>query len=307
MPISTGPAIRGVCRVIKRNSCGSGTICGHMDGKTLVLTNHHVAGGDPNADVSVEVESLGMRKFTGRVIRAAYSNQVSADWAIVRLNTELDIEPVYLTKNLPPAGMSLYTKGFPRCQPFAGSDITQQRTLNNGVLLWLPNSIGGQSGSGVFGDDDHLIYALLTWSMTYGRKSYGAGQLTGEIYKQNRLYEMGMSLRGYPKMPGLTELPGDYDYSGVDRSGLDDVVIVEGFSGIDAMDGIQELPIWAEDQTPEPPPTDPGNPDQWRLRGIEYLRKRIESDTSELAAWEHTISQPVKPPEPGGNPDTFGL
>lgn len=307
MPISTGPAIRGVCRVVKRNACGSGTIVGHMNGKTLVLTNHHVAGGDPRADVSVEVESLGMRKFTGHVIRSAYSTSVSADWAIVQLNTELDVAPVYLTKKLPPSGYSLYTKGFPRCQPFGGSDITQQRTLNNGVLLWLPDAIGGQSGSGVFGDDDHLVYALLTWSMTYGRKSYGAGQLTNEIYRQNRLYEMGYSLSGYPRMPGLEELPGNYDYTGVDRDGLDDVVLIEGFSGSDEMAGVQDLPIWAEDQEPEPPPTDPGEPDQWRNRGIEYLRKRIESDTAELAAWENAIAQPIDPPKPGDVDSTFGL
>ena len=115
MPVATGPAIRAVCRIVAGNACGSGSICGHMNGGSLILSNAHVCGTQIGRKVRVEVESLGMKKFTGEVIRAAYSNSVHADWAVVFVEGFQDIEPVYLTKNLPPSGYSLYTRGFPKC------------------------------------------------------------------------------------------------------------------------------------------------------------------------------------------------
>lgn len=309
MPGSTGPAIRAVCRVVNGSSCGSGSICGHWNGGSLILTNAHVAGTKIGRVVRVEVESLGMRKLNAKVIRAAYSNQVSADWALLFVDGFQEISPVHLTKKLPPSGYSLYTRGFPRCQPHNGTDINQAATLNNGVLLWLPNSIGGQSGSGVWGDDDHLQYALLTWSMQRGGRWYGAGQLTGEIYRQNRAFINTGALVGHPKMPGLVELPGDFEFAGVDREGLSDPEVDEGIysAPIETVDGIQDYPIWAEDQDPTPPPVDPGKPDQWRMRGIEFLRRQRDQLDTEIASWEKASSDPVDPTTPGAMDDLFGL
>jgi hypothetical protein len=308
MPVSTGPAIRAVVRVINQNSCGTGSICGRdAAGRLYILTNAHVAGTKIGRIVTVEIESLGMRKIKAKVIRAAYSNNVSADWALLLTEDVITgIEPVYLSKNAPPKEYSLYTKGFPRCQPHGGTDITQQRTMANGVLLWLPNAIGGQSGSGVWGDDDHIQYALLTWSMRPSWTWYGAGQLTAEIYKQNRAFTLGLPLSGYPKMPDMIELPADQDLN-YDRTGLTDPVVEEGFHGEVVEAGIVDYPIWYENQSPPPPPTDPGNPDQWRNRGIELLRKRIEADQAELAAWEKAVSDPVDPTVHGALDINFGL
>ena len=43
--MDTGPSIRGVCRILNQNSCGSGSICGiQPSGNALILTNAHVAG-----------------------------------------------------------------------------------------------------------------------------------------------------------------------------------------------------------------------------------------------------------------------
>lgn len=296
---------RAVCRVLNQNSCGSGMIVGRQNGGSLVLTNAHVASNNIGRKVAVEVESLGMRRFTGEVIRAAYSNQVSADWAIVFVGGFEDIEPVYLSKSPPDVGEKLWTKGFPRCSAFAGQTITQHQTLNNGVLLWLPNSIGGQSGSSVVDIDEQVVVALLTWSMQNGRKWYGAGQLTSEIYRQNRNFINTGALIGHAKMPGLIDLPGDFDLDGVDRDGLDDPEVTEGIFSIPLERGIQDLPIWAGDQTEPPPP--PGDDEPWRKRGIETMRKMRDSIDTEISHWEKSVSKPIDPTEPGAIGNTFGL
>jgi len=298
---ATGPAIRAVCRVINQNSCGSGSICGHWDGGSLVLTNAHVAGSTVNRKVAVEVESLNNRRFTATVIRAAYSNSVSADWALLFIAGFQEVQPVYLSKSPPASGESLYTKGFPRCQRHNGTDIAQHATLNNGVLLWLPDAIGGQSGSGVWGDGDNLQKALLTWSMTRNGRSYGAGQLTAEIYRQNRAGQ----LRGYPKMPGLVELPGDFDFDGVDRSGLTDPVVEEGFYSIPLERNIQDFPIWAEDIV-IPPPPGPGDTVP-RQQAIAALRRVRDLADNEIKQFENSVAVPVDPQHPSEIEDTFGL
>ena len=72
--MKTGPAIRGVCRILNKSSCGSGSICGITQaGKSLILTNAHVAGSRVGRVVDVEVESQ-RKKLKARVIMAAYSD-----------------------------------------------------------------------------------------------------------------------------------------------------------------------------------------------------------------------------------------
>lgn len=297
---ATGPSIRAVCRIINKNSCGSGSVCGHYEGGSLVLSNAHVAGNQVGRIVVVEHEQSGKR-FNGKVIRAAYSDRVIADWALIHIPGWQAVQPVKLSKLPPESGLSMYTKGFPRCKPHNGTDIRQHRTLSNGVQLWLPDAIGGQSGSGVWSDKTNLQMCLLTWSWTDGGRSYGAGQLTSEIWKQNRAGE----LRGYPMMPGLTELPGDYDLD-ADERGYDDPVVEEGFNSIPMPRGIQDFPIWAEDDDhggddPPPPDTD------WKARGIAALRRIRDAADSEITAFEKSISQPLDPDKPGLIHDTFGL
>lgn len=311
MPVSNGPANRAVLRMIAGNACGSGTICGLMDGGSLGLTNAHVVGNQVGRKVRVEVESLGMRRLEGTVIRAAYNSGAHADWAVVHIPGLEEIAPVYLTKKPPPAGYSLYTKGFPKCQPHAGTDITQQRTLNDGVLLWLPNSIGGQSGSGVIGDDDHLIYALLTWSMRYGNTWFGAGQLTSEIYSQNRNFLLTGALRAPAKRPGWEYLELPCENCKPDEPFGPDPVLENGIDSLPIEQGIQDLPIWYEDQAepPEPPPpTEPGDPDTWYKRGLEFMRNQKEQLENEISKWEKGSSNPIDPPkDPDQCDDLFGL
>lgn len=297
---------RAVCRVVAGSSCGSGLICGHWEGGSIVSTNSHVAGSVVGRTVKVLVESIN-RVFDAKVIRAAYSNQTIADWALLHIPNFQSIAPVKLSKNPPDPQEKLWTKGYPACKAFSGQTVTQHRTLNNGVLLWLPDSRGGQSGSGVIDIDDQVMRALLTWSWTDGGRSYGAGQLTSEMYKQNRDCEV----RGFPMMPGLVPLPGnDFDFSGIDRTGTVDPELTEGFHSIPMPRGIQEFPIWAEDDVPppdDPPPTDPGQGDAWRLKALDSIRKIEDAAASERKKFEKQISQPIDSDNSGGIHDTFGL
>lgn len=296
---STGPSTRAVCRILNQNSCGSGAICGVNPGGSYVITNAHVAGTDKNRPITVESEKL-QKRFTGRIVEAMYNkNAIGADWALMWVPNLVGIEPVYLTKNLPAKNESLYTKGFPKCVAHAGTDISQFKTLDNGILLWLPNSIGGQSGSGVWGDLDGLQKALLTWSIRQGNRWYGGGQLTNAIYDQMK----GRVSASYllPKDWEVIELPGpDGDY---DRTGLTDPTVEECYWTERAVN--EMWPIWAEDQKPvEPGPVDPPNLD-WRLKHIESLRRYRDQFEAELKAAEEVRSGVISPDQL--SKETFGL
>jgi len=284
-----GPSVRAVCRILNQSSCGSGSICGIRDGKALILTNAHVAGTSIGRIVQVDVESTGDR-IQARVIMAAYSNKTSTDWAILEtLEPYTKVEPVKLSKKRPVG--SHYTKGFPRCQPFAGSDI-QTVELTPQVWFWEPDAIGGQSGSGVWSDDDNLCYGLLTWQWN----NHGAGQPSAAIYIQAK----NQTVAGAPRRDGLVELP-DFDFQGVDRSGVeDDPVVTEGF--VQEAD-ITTLPIWAEDDPV--PPVDPTDPSAKELRNllIEYHREAAELHNTWRARFEGVVEDGAS----GSGGPIFGL
>jgi len=248
---STGPSVRAAVRVLNQRSCGSGSIVGHYRGGSLVLTNAHVAGTKIGRRVTIEVESLNMRRLTGTVIRAAYSSQYSADWALIHIPQFQEVEPVYLSMAAPHKVESMYTKGFPNCRQHAGTDIAQIAEISNGVMLWLPDAISGQSGSGVWSDIDHQQKALLAWSIKRGNKWYGAGQLTSEIYRQNRMLIRGDNLVGHERLPEMKELTDDYDFSEIDTVvDADDPIVEDGFHAGFIERGIQDFPIWAEEEEP---------------------------------------------------------
>lgn len=290
---ATGPSIRGVCRILNRSSCGSGSIVGIRNGNSLILTNAHVAGTSIGREVTVEVESTGDR-ITARVIMAAYSDRTWTDWAVLEtVNPYSKVQPIKCSKNRPSG--SHYTKGFPRCQPFPGSDIrTVALSSTDSRWTWQPNAIGGQSGSGVWSDVDNLQYGLLTWSI--GRD--GAGQMTSEIYRQAR----DCTLTGAPRVDGMTELPSDqdFDFTGIDKDGLSDPVVEPG---VWVQRDITTLPIWAEDDDDDggdvTPPNDPGDISATALQKIqiESLRAEIEVKEKQLRKL-----QGLAPPSQSGKP-----
>ena len=293
---STGPSIRAVCRILMRNSCGSGSICGILGGHSLIMTNAHVAGSRVGSSAIVEAESTGVRLET-RIVMAAYSDRTLADWCLLKtVNPYSDVEPVKLSKDRPSG--SHYTKGFPRCRPHGGTNITTVDMSNNSSLWrWNPNAIGGQSGSGVWSDLNNLQYGLLTWS--WG--GYGAGQMTSEIYKQARQ----RSVAGAPRPDGLADLiDHDYDWGDIDRSSLPEAQIVEGFS---MQAGLADMPIWHEPTTDPDPDPEP-SPTAWKQYEIAKNRKLAEFYQDQVDLLEGMGPTTIKPKEDDGNGGlTFGL
>lgn len=293
---ATGPAIRAAVRVINQNSCGSGSICGRANGGIYIITNAHVAGNRIGREVKFDCVVNGQSKrLSARVVMAAYNDRTQTDWAVLFCEEDPGIEPVKLSIERPRG--SHYTHGSPRCVwPQVGTDITTVDMADNMPLWrWRPNSIGGQSGSGVWSDNDNLQYGLLTWS--WG--GYGAGQMTAEIYRQ----ALNQTTVGYPRIPGMIEV--DLESHGDSIDGLDEPTVSAGFF---AESSFTELPIWHKPGAPPvaPPPTDPTE-----------LQKLVAELFGELDDWQakwraklgigEDATAPGVPPPFDGLDDTFGL
>lgn len=236
-----GPSSNNAVRIHAGNGCGSGSVVG----PNLIMTNAHVVGTRVGRKVTVRPKATG-RDITGVVIMAAYSDRTLADWAVVRCDTGLEsITPVPMSTRKPTGRH--YTTGSPRCVwPLVSTPVITANISDNSPLWrWRPNSIGGQSGSGVWGVDDDVQDGLLTWS--WG--GLGAGQQTSEIFRQAR----ERSVKNAPdRIPGLIEVIEPAPFCQGDHP-----IIKE--TGFFVQAGISDLPIW-EGQTPEPEPQ-PENPD----------------------------------------------
>ena len=233
------PSVRAACRVRVGNGCGSGSVCGFYKTGSLILTNAHVAGTRLGRICDVDVVVNGKRKnLKASVIMAAYSDRTLTDWAILYVDDWQEIKPVPLSKEKPDGDH--YTHGSPRCVwPLVTTGVrTVEVSDSSSLWRWRPNSIAGQSGSGVWSTEDHKQYGLLTWSWA----GLGGGQQTSEIWRQAK----EQSIEGPPRIPGL-EVP---------EARVDGVVIETGFF---QQAGIDELPIWGDLDNSDPPT----NPDEF--------------------------------------------
>lgn len=249
-----GPSSRSCCKVSNRNSCGSGSHVGIRDGKSLILTNAHVAGSRLGHTVVCEFPFLGRKRFNARVVMAAYSDRIMMDWAVLEIDQVVDL-PVVKLANKRPSGEH-YTGGYPRCQgPYFQKLTTRQITHSGTVWRWQPNSIGGQSGSGVHSLQDNLQYGLLTWS--WGGD--GAGQTASSIWFQyaNR------AAVGFERPEGLIELADNR------AEGLE--------NGFFQETNITTLPIWDHlDDGTEP---DPDPPEGCKAFAAQVLKEAAELQT----------------------------
>jgi hypothetical protein len=275
-----GPSSNSICRVINGNSCGSGTIVGFRDGKTLVLTNAHVAGTTIGRTVTCQFPHIGNKKVNARVIMAAYSDQVMMDWAVLEIAEQLPLPATKLSKKAPTG--QHYTGGYPRCEgPFYQKLITRQFTHGGTVWRWQPISIGGQSGSGVHSFADNLYYGLLTWS--WGGD--GAGQTTRSIWLQ---YSQRASI-GFIRPEGLIEL-GDNRAADLENGFFQET-------------SIGDLPIWHDETTPPPPPPT-GDLAKALLAIANNMQKSVD-EIKELAGGVKESTPPVSDDDTDG--PTFGL
>jgi hypothetical protein len=283
-----GPSSRSCCKVTVGNVCGSGSIVGERNGKTLVLTNAHVAGTQIGRRVNCTFPFLQNRVVPARIIMAAYSDRILMDWAVLECDGKVNL-PIVKLSNTAPAGEH-YTGGYPRCQGPRFQRLVTRSFNNNGTMWrWQPNSIGGQSGSGVHSFSDHKQRGLLTWTVG----GDGAGQTTRSIWLQ---YAQRAEI-GFPWPEGLIELSSE-------RS--------ETENGFFAEANITTLPIWAElenePRPDEPVPKDPINPSIVQEILASSTRLRAEADKLAELARKYGAKPEVAPdriePPSGG---TFGL
>ncbi|WP_145384671.1 S1 family peptidase [Stieleria neptunia] len=234
-----GPSSQGCCKVSNGNVCGSGSLVGVRNGRSLILTNAHVAGTKLGKSMRCTFPHANNKTVTATVIMAAYSDRIMMDWAVLEADRKLDLPHVKLQNQVPEG--EHYTGGYPRCRgPYYQRLNTTRITHNGTVWRWQPISIGGQSGSGVHSARDNLQYGLLTWS--WGGD--GAGQTMRSVWLQyaNR------AAVGFPRPLDLVELS--------DRA--ED--LEEGFF---QQTNITTLPIWdhlddgGDDDQPEDPEPNP--------------------------------------------------
>jgi len=279
-----GPSSRSCCRVLNSGSCGSGSIVGKRDGKTLVLTNAHVAGTTIGRVVVCQFPFNGDKRYNGKVIMAGYSDKVMMDWAIVEINEDVPLHPVKLSIQAP--GPQLYSCGYPRCDgPWPVKLTTKGYTYNGTVWRGQPNAIGGQSGSAIHDIADNLQRVLLTWS--WGGDC--AGQTTKAIWFQ---YQQ-RAVVGFERPEGLIELNANK------ADGLE--------NGFFAEANIIDLPIWAhrDPTTPSPPPGDSKAFRAAVLKQAEELQQQV----GKLIELAKSSALPEEDTDPGDrdSSDTFGL
>lgn len=265
-PQPLGPSSRGCCKVTVSGVCGSGSLVGYRNGKSLILTNAHVAGTSLGRVVQCQFPFLQNETFSTRIIMAAYSrNAIGMDWAILEADSSIPLPHTKLDNRLPQGDH--YTAGYPRCSGPRFQSIRLKSFMSGGTIaVWQPNAIGGQSGSAVHRSDNHLQSILLTWSIG----SDGAGQTAYGIWLQyaNR------SPVGYLKPEGLIELAWEQK-----RHPPED--LQEGFH-YEA--NITTLDIWAHlNPMPETPPvTECQEFSQEILKKAEQLSRQA-SDLAEFA------------------------
>ena len=277
-----GPSSRSACRVLNSGSCGSGSIVGKRDGKTLILTNAHVTGTRIGRTVVCQFPFNNDKKYNGKVIMAGYSNKVMMDWAVVEVAEDVPLPAVKLSIQTP--GQQLYSNGYPRCDgPWPVKLRTVGYTHNGTVWRGQPNAIGGQSGSAIHDTNDNLQRVLLTWS--WGGDC--AGQTTKAIWFQ---YQQ-RAVVGFERPDGLIEL--------ADNRAED---LENGFF---AEANIVTLPIWShlDDSVTPPTGTDCKAFRAAVLKQAEELQQQV-GKLVELARQSAPPNDDDTEPSTGG---TFGL
>lgn len=246
-------------RTYQGSGCGTSNFCGRDETGTYWLTNAHVASTTIGKQCRLQViESGVVRSFTAVVVEAAYSSRTRTDWALLKGPVDVlpGVQPIQLSKNKPDPDAITATWGCPRCEPVRGQIV--QTVSMGSVWYWLPNSIGGQSGSAMIQDGREV--GLLTWT----ENGKGSGQFTATIWAQSQGQNTdGPARTGY-EIP-VTAWPVAPD-------------LREGYFAADRETGLGEYPIWADSTPPGPvDPTDPDCPqvddDTRRLLG---LRDRLK-------------------------------
>lgn len=156
-------------RVRAGGSCGSGCVVGVDPGVCgYVLTNAHVVGSQSPRSLTVERwDSLGRSARSGAsVVRYGYRAGMSLDYALLRVPFEFvsEVRPVPLRRDTDFAAAPLITVGSPRCE-WPSLQVLRFVRESRGMVYWLPEAIGGRSGSAVvqLTSVGPRVVGLLTW------------------------------------------------------------------------------------------------------------------------------------------------
>jgi hypothetical protein len=260
-------------RITTGNSCGSGSLVGRTSDAILILTNAHVATNRMGHMVNCEARlkgGNGVERFSAVVIEGAYSSRDTTDWSLLKADPKhlAGFEPIKLSIRRPDHKRPSFTWGCPRCEVPSGQVL--KTVVGEGLVWkWLPNSIGGQSGSSVF--QRGYAHGLLTWSYSAPGGSVGAGQYTAEIYRQSRNQTSDSAPRPDGLVPVCQYPQADLieGYACADPAvrlatiaQTEDPFIASGYclDGFVRQSGVNDLPIWGDPDSPTgpiDPPTDP--------------------------------------------------
>lgn len=262
-------------RTYRGNGCGTSSLCGRDEEATYWMTNAHVAGTTIGNECRVQVVEDGViRSFTTKVTEVAYSSRTRTDWALCKGPPDIlpGIEPIKLSKEKPDPNKITVTWGCPRCEPIRGQIL--QTVSMGSVWYWLPNSIGGQSGSAVIQEGTQV--GLLTWT----ENGKGSGQFTATIWAQSQ----GQNTDG-PARTGF-EIP-------VTSSAID---LREGYFCEDReTKSLGEYPIWADGTVQPPPGPDPNCPeDDDQIKRFKSLRDRLKERGYDWVAIINLILQLIE-------------
>lgn len=174
--------VKSQVKITVANTCGSGTVVYQDDDKCLILTNAHVVGTQIGRQVSVWSYFRDGRhesRQTGVVTFAAFRRGQSIDLAVVETQPIPEAVAIPIADNGRCNNARHWTGGSPRCEDTKFSQVffTRQDS-GDSIYYWLPNAIGGQSGSGVLSQEKNLLTALLTWS----NGTEGMGQSSAVVY-----------------------------------------------------------------------------------------------------------------------------
>lgn len=263
-------------RVYQGNGCGTGNLVGRDDKFIYIMTNAHVASTKIGSVSKCQAFVDGkVQTFNASAVESAYSNYTRTDWTLLKADATnmAGIEPIKMSKEKPDANKITTTWGCPRCEPIRGQVL---QTVSMGqVWYWLPNSIGGQSGSAVV-QEGHQV-GLLTWT----ENGKGSGQFTASIWAQAKNQNTDGPARTGAEVPVSNPLG---------------VELREGFHTGDRETGLGEYPIWEDGSvTPPPGPVDPNCPeDDDTVKRFKGLRDRLKERGYDWIAILNLIMQLIE-------------
>jgi len=270
-------------RAYQGNGCGTASFCGRDSEYTYYLTNAHVASSKIGTQTKLQSIVNGeLQQFNATLVEVAYSSVYRTDWGLLRagVGQMKGVTPVPLSTTMPDPNADTVTWGHPKCQTTRGHSC---KTVKFGkVWLWLPDSIGGQSGSAVVQIEDGVPVqkGLLTWS----EGGYGSGQFTATIFEQSQnrtnVGEMRTGKESIPEVVPVNRsnplgvyLQDTYSVLGGDGHSFPTVAQehVQPPPGFELTDkwaflgdarevSLRNYPIWHDKTNPPTDPTDPSDP-----------------------------------------------